>query len=82
MILAQRQTVIAVIEDVCNWLTELVPGFEIRIENFLQNLCSGVMLANISKIMDPSHTPKVWDKAVPESFHARDNIAQFLKWSS
>ena len=68
------------LQDVCTWINELLPDAGLSHDTFLSDLSTGILLLDIRKKADPDSTFKRWGNAIPESFQARDNIAQFLRW--
>eukprot|EP00298_Acanthocystis_sp_HF-20_P028090 c6609_g1_i1.p1 GENE.c6609_g1_i1~~c6609_g1_i1.p1 ORF type:complete len:104 (+),score=38.07 c6609_g1_i1:25-312(+) len=77
---AQKETVEAIKEDICGWLSQLIPGLDINCENFMTTLADGVILLTLKQIAEKTNDSIRFQTPQKGSFQARDNIAQFVRW--
>lgn len=83
-------------EDVAEWIGKTLDITGLCVDNFMESLETGVLLCRLARIIQekadecrragiinqpfPSMKFKCWENAKPQSFYARDNMENFLRW--
>uniref|UniRef100_T1JCK6 GAR domain-containing protein n=1 Tax=Strigamia maritima TaxID=126957 RepID=T1JCK6_STRMM len=96
MLELQEKHLIPLKDDLADWLNKTLAVDFITPENFLHVLDNGVIVCKLVKIIQrkieersrrgsiqeivPPFNFKCWENAKSESFYARDNVDNFLKW--
>lgn len=92
----QEEHLIPLKEDLADWLNQTLGVDDITADNFLSRLDNGVVVCKLARLIQQraeecrraglfhGHVPymnfKCWENAKSESFYARDNTENFLKW--
>ncbi|KFM74671.1 Growth arrest-specific protein 2, partial [Stegodyphus mimosarum] len=92
----QEQHLIPLKEDLADWLNKTLDVEDITAENFMDKLDNGVIICKLARLIQqkaeeckrrglitesiPSVRFKCWENAKSESFYARDNTENFIRW--
>ena len=89
----EKESLLIIKQDVCNWLTKHL-NVPVHAAEFMDALDTGVLLCDLARMVQrsataltPSRSSKIPSgllhchrNAGKESFHARDNAANFINW--
>ncbi|GFY45948.1 growth arrest-specific protein 2 [Trichonephila inaurata madagascariensis] len=92
----QEQHLIPLKEDLADWLNKTLEVEDITASNFMDKLDNGVIICKLARLIQqkaeeckrrglitepvPSVRFKCWENAKSESFYARDNADNFIRW--
>lgn len=92
----QEQHLIPLKEDLADWLNKTLEVDDITVANFMDKLDNGVIICKLARLIQekaedckrrglitesvPSVRFKCWENAKSESFYARDNAENFIRW--
>lgn len=92
----QEQHLVPLKEDLADWLNKSLDVADITADNFLDKLDNGVVVCRLARLIQaraelcgrqgnsekavPSFEFKCWENAKSETFFARDNVDNFLRW--
>lgn len=92
---AQEEHLLPLKEDVAEWVAKTLELWDVTADNLMTRLDTGVLLCRLARLIHqkaedckraglvkevPPMRFRCWENAKPESFYARDNTENFLRW--